>query len=482
MDGGDRADGPGAERRGPSLGAALGVCVVAVGVGIGLRPLYDNSFLTHLATGRLILERGAVPDADPYTFTAAGDPWVVQSWLASWLYATVESVAGLVGLRLLMGTVAGVLTAVAWRLTRPAGAVVGRLGLGALFLAVAGGLWGERPFMLGLLALAAVVLAAEGGLDPKWLVPVGWLWVNTHGSFPLGVVYLAVAALGQRLDGERPTVELRALSWLLPGIVAGAVSPVGPRLLTFPLELLQRQDVLRNVIEWQAPAFTSFSQRAFLLQIVVAVVLIARRPTYRGALVAAVFTAAALVGSRNITVASLVLLPAMASSLAGLGSLVSTDRGRLGRLVAAVGVGSFVLVGIVRLDQRDLDLRRYPVDAVAFVAGHGVDLADHHLAAPDIVGNYLELTYGPAGIVFYDDRFDMFPAEVSDAHLALVEASPSVRTQLADHDIDLVVWGRTGALAQVLAADPSWRTLFSDEEWMLTCRRGRELGGTLGRC
>ena len=60
-----------------------------------------NSFLTHLATGRLIIETGAVPSADPYTFTGYGEPWVVQSWLVSLLYGVVERMSGFGGIRVL---------------------------------------------------------------------------------------------------------------------------------------------------------------------------------------------------------------------------------------------------------------------------------------------------------------------------------------------------------------------------------------------
>ena len=83
---------------------------------IGLRPLGDNSFLTHLATGRLILDAGAVPSADPYTFTAVGEPWVVQSWLVSLAYATAEQLAGLDGVRLLVGALSATLAGLAWTL------------------------------------------------------------------------------------------------------------------------------------------------------------------------------------------------------------------------------------------------------------------------------------------------------------------------------------------------------------------------------
>ena len=449
---------------------------------MGLRPLVDNSFFTHLSTGRLILERGSVPSVDPYTFTAHGEPWVVQSWLASVLYASVEAIGGAAGVRVLMGLVAALLTALAWRLTRPAESVVVRLALGALFLAANAELWSERPFMLGLAALACVVLVADGELDPRWLVPIGWVWVNVHGSFPLGLAYLVVVAVGQRLDGRSPAVELRALRWAVLGVALGAVGPLGPHVLTFPVELLQRQDVLRNVIEWRAPTFDSFSQRLFLLQVVVAIVLLVRRPTYRAGLVLAVFTSAALLGARNLTVASLVLLPAMASAAPTIGSLRTSSRAPIGSALAAVGVVAALVLGVGRLGQRDFELRGYPVDALAFLEASEVDLQQVHMAAPDVVGNYIELVYGPGRRVFYDDRFDMFPDDVSAANLALVRAGPTLRTALADLDVDLVLWDRAAASGQRAVVDPDWRVLYTDESWVVACRRGAEVGGRIAGC
>lgn len=456
--------------------------MVAAGLTIGLRPLTDNSFFTHLATGRLILERGSVPRHDPYTFTAAGEPWVVQSWLASWLYASVEAVAGALGLRLLMGAVAGGLAALLWRLTRPADGVVARLVVAGLAVGVGGELWAERPFMLGLLALGGVVLAADGDLDPRWLLPIGWVWTNVHGSFPLGLAYLVVVAVGRRLDGGHPVQELRALRWLAVGALSGIVGPLGPRVLTFPLELLRRQDVLRNVIEWRAPTFDSLSQRLFVVQLVLAVLLLARRPSYRRALVIALFGAAALLSARNLAVASVVMVPVMAASIPEMGTLRSTQRPRFAAVLGAVGVVAVVLLASARLGQRDYELRGYPVDALAYLDEAGVDLTAHHLASQDVVGNLQELIYGATGQVFYDDRFDMFPDDVTEAHLALVQSSPSVRAELAGHDIELVVWDRSAAAAQRLVVDPDWRVLYTDEHTVLACRRGADLGGTVGDC
>ncbi|HET7720459.1 MAG TPA: hypothetical protein VFK43_10865, partial [Acidimicrobiales bacterium] len=214
---------PGLRR--PSLGAAIGASVVTAGWLMGLRPLADNSFFTHLATGRVILDTGSVPSADAYTFTADGEPWVVQSWLASWLYGTVEALSGAAGLRVLVGLVMAGLVALAWRLTRDAASLLGRLALVGVFIGAGASLWGERPFMFGLLGLACVMLAAEGVLDPRFLVPIAWCWVNLHGSFPLGVAYLIVVAVGRHLDRGDGGLERAALSWFVPGILLGAIGP-----------------------------------------------------------------------------------------------------------------------------------------------------------------------------------------------------------------------------------------------------------------
>ncbi len=76
--------------------------------------------MTHLATGRLIVSGHGIPSHDPYSFTAHGAPWVVQSWLASVLYGWVDRFWGGQGLRVLMGLTTAALGAMTWRLTRPA--------------------------------------------------------------------------------------------------------------------------------------------------------------------------------------------------------------------------------------------------------------------------------------------------------------------------------------------------------------------------
>src|SRR6185436_10688312 len=55
----------------------------------------------HMLTGRLILETGRVPAADPFSFTFQGAPWTNWEWLAGVVMFLAWSAAGPLGLVLL---------------------------------------------------------------------------------------------------------------------------------------------------------------------------------------------------------------------------------------------------------------------------------------------------------------------------------------------------------------------------------------------
>ena len=148
-------------------------------------------------------------------------------------------------------------------------------------LAIGAGAWAERPFMFGLVFLSITLIAADDGLDPRWLVPVMYLWVNMHGSFPLGLLAVVLLWIGRRLDHEPGTTEWRCLEWAALGTVLSVLNPYGPKLLVFPLFLLHRSDMLRHIIEWQAPTYSSLWEKFFLVQIALAGSVLAKRPSWR---------------------------------------------------------------------------------------------------------------------------------------------------------------------------------------------------------
>ncbi len=465
-----------AHARGATLDAAMAAGLLVWAVRLSTKPLHDNSFLTHLATGRRILESG-VPTVDPYSFTARGEPWVVQSWFASLLYAQSEAWFGPAGLRLGLALTMVALVACIWALTAPARTVLPRLAVAALAVAVGSGAWSfERPLMFGLLGVAMLLLVVEERL-PMWVVlPVMWVWVNTHGSFPLAVVLLVSIGIGRGLDRAPLGRAPKALAFTVAGIVLAAVNPIGPKLLVFPLHLLGQREVLQSVVEWQAASFQDRWMLAYLVLVAVSIAALVRRPSWSVAVPLLVFVPLSLLAMRNIGVAVVVLVPGAARGLADLGSIRGDDRSTLGAALA----GSMVALGATLLaigvtSSPDIRYDAYPIDALAHLDERGVigDGDRTRLITHDYVGNVMEqLDLGEP--VFFDDRFDMYPAAVSADYFALTVGALRWEEVLDRWDGVAVIWHRDQPLESLLLQSTDWRLVWTDDTFRAFCRRGAQ--------
>lgn len=433
-----------------------------VGLALGLRPLADNSFLTHLATGRLILDRLALPTADPYSFSALGSNWTVQSWLPSVLYGLAERAGGGLGLLLLRATVTVALALLVWRLTAPALGLGGRLGVFVAAVSASASLWAPRPLLMGLVlfALAVVVIEDESGRWPAWsLIPIGWVWVNSHGTFPLLLAYVALRVVGRRLDGASASRLVGLLGRAGAGVLVGAVGPLGLSGLLFPLQLLGRSSALRHVVEWQSPSFTTLPSLVFLGLLVVA---LRGRRRWEDALPALAFFVLALTAVRHVPWAVVVLVPVAARAVAGRAASGAVARVAAGALVVVCCV---VVLG--RIGGDAYDLAEYPVAEVQWMADHGLEPRDVRVAAPALAGNYLTWRDGAEANVFFDDRFDMYPLAVVDAYNVLALGQAEWRDVMERYGIEAVLWQRSKPLAGLVSESSGWRVIYTSADWLV---------------
>jgi hypothetical protein len=445
----------------------------------GLSRLSDNSFFWHLQTGRRILEDW-VPRHDPYSFTAAGSPWLAQSWLVEALYGTLDGVAGPLGIRLLGGVTGALVAALSYRLALLLTA--DRLRAAGLTFAAVGAsfsLWSERPLFLGILALVGLIWIVEVpgsaiGRRPLVTIPVlMWLWANTHGTFALGFFYLGLHLVGQWLDGSPPWrgregTLTRAAS---VAVVACLVNPYGPALLLFPIDLLGRGDILRQVSEWQSPDFRKLQGVTLALWLVVFVSCLAlgrARPSRRDLVVSLPFLLLALWAQRNIALAALVALPVSARAVAS-----ATSRpelaGRLNRPLGAMLLGLGLLWTGEAVVTPDFAFDRYPVKAMQFLEGK--DLLGRRLMTNDAWAGYLILQW-PDQRVFIDDRYDMYPPKITYDYIRFSKADPRWKEILDQYRIDTIVWKRGAPIVQLLDADPDWERVHLDKLAVVHIRRG----------
>ncbi|GAA3228560.1 hypothetical protein [Actinocorallia longicatena] len=449
------------------MGYAFAAVFALVGWWRGLRPLGDNSFLTHLATGRWILDHG-LPRADPFSFTAPGDPWVLQSWLVELLYAGLDRSFGGSAIQLLNAAAGAGIGWSAYRLAlRLSGDRVRAALLTASALSASVWFWWERPLLFGIAFLLALVWAVECpgsplGRRPLVTLPIlFWLWTSSHGTFALGYVYLGLHLAGRWAEGERPSLRHGLLPAALLAFAAGFANPYGWRLVAFPAKLMARGSVLENISEWQSPSFRVPLGMLLALFLGLTVVILARtRPGRRDLLVVLPFLFLALWAQRNIALAPLVVLPV----LARLVERAETPERRAGRPFAVTASAAVLAIAASFLVQSAsapaYGLGRSPVAAVRAVEREG--LIGRRILTVDAWGCYLIYAYAGRQPVFVDDRFDLYPERVTGDYLKLLDGDRDWRAILGRYAFDVVVWPEEKPLSEYLAADPGWRQVFRD--------------------
>jgi hypothetical protein len=460
-------------RRVPKLESLFVATLVLFGFRLGIRPISDNSMLTHIRTGIDMVQRGAIPRSDPYSWTAHGTRWVVQSWLPEWTYGLAHRVGGF---RLVVLEQGLLMAGLAWLLIRlaRAGSPVRTAAAGLIVVGLAFPYWSPRPLLFGLICMALMVTVVERRRTTWLLVPIVWLWVQSHGSYPLGLVWLGARAVGEGLDWRAwPRDALSYIGAFVAGMVASVVNPLGARLLVFPLTVGGRQEIFKRIVEWMSPNFQSGPGRIALIFLVVALLLLVRaRLIWRDVVPVVVFLAAGLFASRNLPLAAIAFAPALGRTLRRPESAPArrspgADQDRINRALALVLTLGFVLFGASVLRTGPLSLERYPVDAATALAQQGFLDGTHNIVHMDFVGNYLELRFGRQVPVFIDDRYDMYPTAVSHDYIELLAAGPRSLRILDDRHVEVVLWHKDDPLAVLLTTSGRWRQTQAFGEWVV---------------
>ncbi|MBN1475259.1 hypothetical protein JXA47_00750 [Candidatus Sumerlaeota bacterium] len=183
----------------------------------------DLDWHWYLGVGRWIVEHGAVPHTEPFSFTAAGAPYRAEHWLGEVLFYLIHAAGGTAALvtlkALLFAAMAAALTLFGARRVGPAPAAL----VTALVLLATLGQMRLRLYVLApALALLMVLLLERWrstGRGRWWLPLIALLWMNLHGSGSL-----AVAIVGAYLVGEALMRRWAETRRLLPVLIACALA------------------------------------------------------------------------------------------------------------------------------------------------------------------------------------------------------------------------------------------------------------------
>jgi hypothetical protein len=471
----------------PALDApTLAVLVVyMVFAAVSLLQFTDPDFWWHLRTGQLIVETGSIPKEDPFSFTAAGSPWVAHEWLCDLLIYGIESTVGYWGNVLLFTALALAALAVMHRLLLKMG-VSPRVALGLVILGGAMSLpyCTVRPLVFSWL-FAAIFLHSlyAQRLDsrtPIWhLPPLMLLWANLHAGYVIGLLlaglWLASTAVERVLSRERH--DLRRPTLLLVACLAATIAnPNGLALLAYPLTYLAPGNTIQGFIgDWQSPDF-HLPLHWPLAAGIVALVLVGLRGDTRNLFrlsLAAVFTFMALASSRHQPLFALVFMAVMGDVLREQwrwarreGAAQPAPRGvpalnwvilAAATLVMAFAVGRSPYL---QLNGSPLTsgLFNYPAAGTEFIHDNYPDARMFNLFQ---WGGYIINELYPEQRVFIDGRVDMYGDTLMEQYIRVERLQPGWPDVLRQHNIDLVIIEKDSPLAAVLSEIPDWRLVFS---------------------
>ena len=245
--------------------------IVLVVVQLAENDLADTDLWWHLRNAQFLFANHRFPNFDTYSFTVAGRPWMNYEWLGEIPYYLAWRIYGLEGIEILMltGLVAiflGVLYLCYSRSHHIKASVLACWV--AVVLATVN--FGSRTILFGYACFVILLVILERfraqNKSPLWALPILFcIWINTHGSWCLGLMVFGIFGLSGLVEGQWGSVtatrwspqQLRRLVMAFgASCLALFANPFGYRLVLYPLEMALRQRLMVvSLDEWATVNF-----------------------------------------------------------------------------------------------------------------------------------------------------------------------------------------------------------------------------------
>ncbi len=439
----------------------------------------------HLATGRWTVAHRTIPHVDPFSFVAAGEPWIYVDWLPQLVMYGLWTVGGFVGLVVLKMVLAGTAIGAAGAGARVAGARTGAVVAVMLAVAVLAQTRYSlmRPNLFGavLLATAMAVVLRWGGRGGRilWVLPVlEVVWLPTHGSAIIGVGIAGAAVFGALVQ-RRPRAEvLQAFAVTALCALVFGLSVSGRHIVTLIIEL-EESNAIALTSEWRRTDWRQ-TQTWFPLGFAITGVLYAaaRFRKHPFALAIAIGGIGLARGyERNLAEGVVMAAPAVALALSAASDLLRRRGLALVACLAAPAAGALIAFGHLAVEPEiglntrfgfGTDEARYPHDTLATLR----QLPEGRTVNSFGIGGYLIWHEIPGG-VFADGRsVAVWTDELFDAWILPTMRDESGLNAVADQfDIVYGLASVDSATGRVLMTAPSWIPVRYGASTMLFVRR-----------
>jgi len=452
---------------------------VVVVVGWAERNLPDLDIWWHLRNAQYLFTHHQLPNIDTYSFTVAGQPWMNYEWLAEIPYYLAWRAFGLEGMEILMlllleSIFLGVLL-LSYQRSRHIKASVLACWV-AVFLATVN--FGPRTILFGyayLVILLAILerFRSKGGAL-LWTLPLLFcLWINTHGSWSLGIIVLGIFIASGLVDAQWGNLKAsrwspRQLRQLLAAFAASCaalfVNPYGYRLVTYPLDMAFRQRLnIASIQEWATVDFHALRGKVVLVLLAgLFCSALATRYQWRLSDLFLVLFGfyCGLTYERFLFLAGIIVAPIVAEMLYFVPPYRPEIDKRWLNAAIIIGILAFVVYRFPSPAQLERQVaEQYPAEVLPYLESH--ELSGHVLNFYNW-GGYLGWK-DPKLKVFVDSRVDIFEHAGVFGDYVRVHTLADPMCVLDKYQIRYVLYPSQQPLNYVLKASPDWKVLYTGQ-------------------
>ncbi len=244
--------------------------VFLLGLVMGYQKVNSPDLGFHLSSARWIIQNGAIPSKDIFTYTVPDNTYIDLQWTYQLVVYGLEKLSGPAAIMALTSLLTLVFSAtLLWRVHRQEG----RIPLAAIWMLIVfflGSLWEVRPHLFSWIYGSLILLVLEEYTrgNRRWLffLPILMLlWVNAHSLYVLGLVSIGTYVFSDIVKGfwrhKRLHFDKGLLLW---AIAAGAVCLFNPyhiKGLLFPISqffLIQGESGYKSVLTGTAEFVSPF--------------------------------------------------------------------------------------------------------------------------------------------------------------------------------------------------------------------------------
>ncbi|MBN1337715.1 MAG: hypothetical protein JXA03_00245 [Bacteroidales bacterium] len=488
---------PKASKKGPGVPGRFTVHTVAlILLGLlviifALRMLSDADLGFHLNGGRWIVENGAFPSKDTYTYTVSDNGYINLHWLFQVSLHAVRAVAGYEGLSIYKAFLAFLVFLIVYFRMRVSGVnpVVMILLLFISVVCIQSRML-MRPEMFTYIYLGLMLLIlglyAEKQRDYLFFIPVIMLlWVNSHGLFILGWLMLGAYAAGKYMKERKPDRRLWLFSGL--GVAVSLINPYFMKGVLFPFYLFTRfgsDSVFSNIIEF-SPVFAAkdnLSLDFLLFYLLLALYVIfflagIKRRKLHEYLIGLMFIYLSMTAIRNIPLFVLAVLPFTAQYMSEALDRISGKRGIRIRVVSAPFISMAVILLVLTTFLRLLTNAWYTDKRLKFRTGLGLDVLEQPVRATDFInrsnikGRILNdlnsggwLAWATRQPVFIDGRLEVMKEDFYREYLTMQQEG-GLDAMIRKYKPDVIFFDYESNVAWImhLSAGKTWKLVWVDE-------------------